>query len=274
MPSPDQRRRCVRDANACSLAVPEDRHQRRSRQWLRATGLAFVTPARMAPGRRPDRPRPPRRRRAAVAAGSAGLPPASPWLTWIEVFIAATTEPSRRARARRWSADRPRAPGRRVRSPGERPCRRRVASFLASVTVDGVKLANVLVAEVVVDPGLRLGGQHHPTHGRGVGREPGPHVDRHGHDALGGYAGDVDDIVAVEHGHRARLVDPGDERLHVRKCDLGQRQAGQVGVAELQHPGPQREQPAIGAHVTEVDERVQEPPRRGSRSTRSRARPR
>jgi len=38
----------------------------------------------------------------------------------------------------------------------------------------------------------------------------------------------------------------------------------QVGEAELQHPGAQREQPAVGFGVAELAEREQQPARRGA----------
>ena len=80
-----------------------------------------------------------------------------------------------------------------------------------------------------------------------------------------GHARDVDDVVAVEHADRGGLVDLGDEALEVRLGDLGQRQAGQERVAELEHARGERELPPVGAHVAEVGEREQEAPRGGAR---------
>ena len=44
----------------------------------------------------------------------------------------------------------------------------------------------------------------------------------------------------------------------------GQRQAGQVGVAQPEHPRREPEPLAVLAHVAQVDEGEQEPPRRGA----------
>ncbi len=54
-------------------------------------------------------------------------------------------------------------------------------------------------------------------------------------------------------------MQPGDQFLHVRRGHVGQRQPGQVGVAKLQHPRPERELPAVTAHVAEPDQGQQEP---------------
>ena len=104
--------------------------------------------------------------------------------------------------------------------------------------------------------------EQHPPHRRGVGGEPGSHRDRDGHDALGGHAGHVDDLVTIENRDRRGLMQPGDEFLQVRRGHLRQRQPGQVGIAELEHPRPQRELPAVVADVTELDQGQQEPARR------------
>ena len=81
---------------------------------------------------------------------------------------------------------------------------------------------------------------------------------------LVGHAADVDDLVAVEHRHRARLAHLGGEPLEVRLGDLGQAQARQVRVAELEHARGERELLAVGAHVAEVGEREQEAARGGA----------
>src|SRR5436305_1315051 len=49
----------------------------------------------------------------------------------------------------------------------------------------------------------------------------------------------------------------------LRLCERGQRQAGQEGVAELQHPRREREAPVLRSYVAEFLERQQEAPRRG-----------
>ena len=52
--------------------------------------------------------------------------------------------------------------------------------------------------------------------------------------------------------------------LEVRLGHLGQGQARQVGVAELEHARAEAEVAAVGAHVAEVDEREQEAARGGA----------
>ena len=102
-----------------------------------------------------------------------------------------------------------------------------------------------------------------------VGREARADVDRDAHDARGGDAADVDDLVAVEHRHRAGLADLRREPLEVRLGDLGQAQARQVRVAELEHARGQREVLAVAAHVAEVDQREQEAARGRAREVRA-----
>ena len=54
----------------------------------------------------------------------------------------------------------------------------------------------------------------------------------------------------------------------MRLGDLGQGQAGQVRVTQLEHPRAQREAPVGEVHVAELDERQQEPARCRARETR------
>ena len=58
-------------------------------------------------------------------------------------------------------------------------------------------------------------------------------------------------------------MDPADQLLHVRLGHLGQAHAGEVRVAQLQHPGAQREVAAVASDVAQLHERQQEPPGRG-----------
>ena len=71
--------------------------------------------------------------------------------------------------------------------------------------------------------------------------------------------------MAVEHRDRRRLAHLGDKFLQVRRCNLRHAEAGQVGVAEFQHARPERELPAVVAHVAELDQGEQEPARRRPR---------
>ena len=112
--------------------------------------------------------------------------------------------------------------------------------------------------QVPLQPVLRLGREQHAPHRRRVGGEAGADADRHRHDPLGRDAGDVDDVFAVEFGHGGGLADLLDELLHVRHRDLGEGQAGQVGVPELEDLGAQREPAVVAPHVAEVHQGVQE----------------
>ena len=55
----------------------------------------------------------------------------------------------------------------------------------------------------------------------------------------------------------------------MRLGDLGQAQARQVRVAELEHARREREVLAVAAHVAEVDQREQEAPRGRAREVRA-----
>ena len=81
-------------------------------------------------------------------------------------------------------------------------------------------------------------------------------------------AGDVHDALAVEHGHRRRLLDGGDERFHVRHRHLGQAHRRQVGEPEVEHARAQRELATVVVDVAELDQR-----RAGSDALRPRVRP-
>ena len=123
--------------------------------------------------------------------------------------------------------------------------------------------------EVGVELGLGQPGQEHAAHRRGVGGEAGADIDGDGHDARDRHAGDVDDVRAVEHGQRGGLAHLGHERLEVGLGHLGQAQAGQIGVAELEHARAEAEVAGVGAHVAEVDQREQEAARGGAAHARA-----
>ena len=126
---------------------------------------------------------------------------------------------------------------------------------------DQLRARQVLVEGVVVEVG-----QQHAAHRRGVGGEARPDGDRHGHDPRPRrHPGDVHDVGSVEHRHRRRLVDRGDEGLHVGQGDLRQTHRGQVGEPELEHTRPQREVATVALHVAELDEREQESTGGGAR---------
>ena len=132
-------------------------------------------------------------------------------LACAERFTAATTFPPRRASARRPSAGPPRAPGRRSPSPG-RGRGQLVAQRRVDVTVRGESRWSSALREVGVELALGQPGEQHAAHRRGVGGEARADIDGDGHDARRGTRADVDDVRAVEHGHRGRLVHLGDER--------------------------------------------------------------
>ena len=102
-------------------------------------------------------------------------------------------------------------------------------------------------------------GQQHPTHRGGDGGQARAERERDGHDPLGRHPGHVDDLVAVEHGHRDRLVHLLGERLHRRLGDLADAERRQVGVAEVEHLRRELELAPVGAHVAERREGEQQP---------------
>ena len=112
----------------------------------------------------------------------------------------------------------------------------------------------------------REAGEQDPAHRRCVRREAGADRDRDRHDPPARrHTGDVDDVLPVEHRHRRRFLDEGDERLHVRHRHLGQTHRGEVGESEIQHARPQHELAAVVMHVPELDQREQEAPSGGPR---------
>ena len=117
-------------------------------------------------------------------------------------------------------------------------------------------------------------GQQHLAQRRRQRREPGADLHRKADDLGDGHPGDVDDVRAVELGHRARLVGAGDQRLHVRAGDVPQALRPHVGHAEVEHPRRERVPAAVDADVAELGEREQDPacgrPRRGPQPRPSR----
>ena len=189
-------------------------------------------------------------------------------LACAETLTAATTRPPRRGSAPRSSAGPPRAPGRPAPSPARGRGRARRAAASALSIARAVSGADLRAREVGVER-RRERGQQDAAHRGRVGREARADVDRDAHDARGGDAADVDDLVAVEHRHRAGLADLRREPLEVRLGDLGQAQARQVRVAELEHARGEREVLAVAAHVAEVDQREQEAARGRAREVRA-----
>jgi hypothetical protein len=105
---------------------------------------------------------------------------------------------------------------------------------------------------------LLQAGQKHAPHRGGVGRQPGAHADHHIHDPARRHAGDIDHGLAVEDGDRRGLANLLDEPLEVRLGHVRQSERREVGEAELEHPGRQRETPAGLLHVAEALEREHE----------------
>ena len=108
---------------------------------------------------------------------------------------------------------------------------------------------------------VRQAGEQHLAHRGRVRGHPAADVDRQGHHGRRGDADDVDDVLAVEHGCLAGLVDLRHEALQVRERDVGEAKAGEEAVAELQDAGRQPERAAVGLDVAELDQRDQEAPR-------------
>jgi hypothetical protein len=101
-------------------------------------------------------------------------------------------------------------------------------------------------------------GEQHATHRGDERGQPRSDRQRDRHDPPRRHAHDVDDVGVVEHRHRGGLVQLVHERLHVRLGDLGEAEAGQVRVAEVEHTRAQREAPVLETHVAELDQRQQE----------------
>ena len=66
-------------------------------------------------------------------------------------------------------------------------------------------------------------------------------------------------MMAVEDGDRRRLAQLRDEFLQMRSRHVRQSQPGEVGVAKLEDPGPEREFPPVAAHVAQLHQGEQEP---------------
>ncbi len=98
-----------------------------------------------------------------------------------------------------------------------------------------------------------------------VGGQAPAHVEIRRHDARGRGARDVDDLVAVEGGERARFVQRLAEAIEDRLRQDRERRRGQVAMGERQHARAQVE-PAGLVHGDEAQrgQRVQAAPRRGA----------
>ena len=181
-------------------------------------------------------------------------------LAWAETLTAATRARRRRGSAPRSSAGPPRAPGRPAPSParGRGPARRAASSALSIArAVSGRDLGARRGRRRARSSGSA--GQQDAAHRGRVGREAGADVDRDAHDrGSWGRGRRRRSRRRRARDTERRLAHLGGEPLEVRLGDLGQRQAGQVRVAELEHARREREVLAVGAHVAEVGQREQE----------------
>ncbi len=107
------------------------------------------------------------------------------------------------------------------------------------------------------------GGQQDLALGRLHRGEPGADLHAQRDDLGHRDPGDVDDVRAVQLGHRRGLAGGGDELLEVWAGDVPEPQRADVGHAQGQHLRREGERPAGGAHEAELLEGEQQPARGG-----------
>ena len=129
-------------------------------------------------------------------------------LAWAERLTAATTRPSRS----RIGAATERRPSSSSWSTSAQPCARTRSSSARSASAERHRARRQRPSsharQVGVERLVGQAGEQDAAHRGRVGREARADVDRHGHDPRDGHARDVDDVVAVEHRHRARTRGP------------------------------------------------------------------
>jgi hypothetical protein len=87
-------------------------------------------------------------------------------------------------------------------------------------------------------------------------------VDRH--DPLRRHAGDIHDVVAIEHRERARLVEPFDDLFHHRLRHIRQLHCRQERVPEFEDARGQAELAVAVGDVAELGQREKEAPGDGA----------
>ena len=109
--------------------------------------------------------------------------------------------------------------------------------------------------------------EHHVADRRAVGGQAAADVEGGRHDARRRRAREVDDLVAVERGQRARLAQRLPEAVEDRLREHRDRRRRQVAVAERQHARAQVEAArVVGRDEAQLRQRVQAAPRRGARN--------
>ena len=118
--------------------------------------------------------------------------------------------------------------------------------------------------EVLTDAGADVVGrqlrQEHPTHRGAVRRQPSAEAERDRHDPRRRDPRHVHDLAAVEDRDRGRLVHPLAQRFEERLADLLHVERREIGVADVQDGGGQREVAPVGGGVAQRRQREQQPP--------------
>ena len=104
------------------------------------------------------------------------------------------------------------------------------------------------------------GGKEDSAHGGAVGGQAGTHGQPDRHDPVGGSAGNIDDVIAIEHTGRTRLVQLLGEALKMVLRDVRHRESGEIGVTQLQDARPKAEQAPLLSDIAQMFQRDEESP--------------
>ena len=184
---------------------------------------------------------------------------------WTPTLTAATT----RSPARRTGTAIERRPSSSSSSTIAKP-RARTRSILGSerALLDDRPRRVALGHEARKIPGQLVAGQgaeEHAPHRRAVGGKTARHGQPNGQDPLRGGARDVDDVVAVEDGEGAGLVQPVGHAFEDGLRDARRGRRREIRVAQRQHARPELVGAARGGRIPEHRQRVQTPPGRRAR---------
>ena len=117
--------------------------------------------------------------------------------------------------------------------------------------------------QIVVQPGRRPIGQQHPAERCAIGRQARADVEIDRHDPCARDAGEIDDLVAVHRGGGAAFLHRAGDLFHEGLGDMPPAHRRQIGVAEAQDVGREREMLAVGGDEAEIFQGQQETPRGG-----------
>ena len=193
---------------------------------------------------------------------------------WTVTFIAARTAPS----PSRTGTATERTPGASSSSANAQPRARTSTQLVAQLLGTAADVARQpRPARELESPGQLVGRksrQHDLALGGLHSREPGADLHAQRDDLRHRDPCDIDDVGAVELGHRRRLTRLRDQSLEVWPRDVPQPQTADVGGAEAEHLRGQGERAVRGGDVAELLEGQQQPARGRPRQARRPSRPR